>query len=120
MASRSATGQAPLARREARGAAFLEGCSLRGALARLPGKGYARSIAAGIRGQGEVNNVWGNLWRLRRALLLSVLASLWPTGALAVDLKLTGFGTVGYAQSDASARYLRYIDKDGTFKADSL
>jgi hypothetical protein len=74
----------------------------------------------GIRGQGEVNNVWGNLWRLRRALLLSVLAALWPTGALAVDLKLTGFGTVGYAQSDASARYLRYIDKDGTFKADSL
>ena len=40
--------------------------------------------------------------------------------ALAADYSLVGFGTVGYAVSDQKAAYLRYIDKQGTFRADSL
>ena len=42
------------------------------------------------------------------------------SAALAVDYSLTGFGTIGYAVSDMAAPYLRYIDKRGTFRADSL
>jgi hypothetical protein len=38
----------------------------------------------------------------------------------AADYSLTGFGTLGYAVSDQKAPYLRYIDKSGTFRADSL
>ena len=40
--------------------------------------------------------------------------------ALAADYSLLGFGTLAYAVSDQKAAYLRYIDKQGTFKADSL
>jgi hypothetical protein len=40
--------------------------------------------------------------------------------ATAADLRLTGFGTVGYAISDRDFTYLRYIDNRGTFKVDSL
>ncbi len=39
---------------------------------------------------------------------------------MAADYSLTGFGTAGYAVSDQKAAYLRYIDKSGTLKADSL
>ncbi|HKA43545.1 MAG TPA: hypothetical protein VKF40_16315 [Burkholderiales bacterium] len=49
-----------------------------------------------------------------------MLASLGASSALAVDLRFTGFATIGYAISDQDFRYLRYIDNDGTFKADSL
>ena len=69
----------------------------------------------------------GDIWRLRCALFFCVFAALWSTGAAGVDLsaagvdvRLTAFGTVGYAQSNSKIRYLRYIDDDGTLKADSL
>ncbi|MEO6623435.1 MAG: hypothetical protein ABIN37_01180 [Burkholderiaceae bacterium] len=63
------------------------------------------------------------LARLRCSLctlftLVFVLA--WCPIAWAADYSLLGFGTVGYAISDQKAPYLRYIDKQGTFKADSL
>ena len=38
----------------------------------------------------------------------------------APEFAITGYGTFGYARSDEDFRYLRYIDRDGTFKADSL
>ena len=40
--------------------------------------------------------------------------------SMAADYSLLGFGTIGYAVSDMKAPYLRYIDKQGTFRADSL
>jgi len=57
--------------------------------------------------------------------LLSVLAIVVPgllasSSATAADYSLTGFGTAGYAVSDQKAPYLRYIDKSGTIRADSL
>ena len=38
----------------------------------------------------------------------------------APEFAITGYGTLGYARSDEDFRYLRYIDRDGTLKADSL
>lgn len=40
--------------------------------------------------------------------------------AYAVDFAWSGFGTFGYAQSDQSANYQRFIDNNGTFKRDSI
>lgn len=60
------------------------------------------------------------LCRQLYALLFSMLASLWSTGVAAVELNVTGFGTLGYAVSDQDFQYLRYIDNEGTLKADSL
>lgn len=48
------------------------------------------------------------------------MAFAWCPFALAADYSLLGFGTLGYAVSDQKAPYLRYIDKQGGFKADSL
>ena len=48
--------------------------------------------------------------------LLSVLAM----PAQALDLTWSGFGTVGFAQSDQSYKYQRFIDDNGTFKRDSI
>jgi len=61
-----------------------------------------------------------NIFRHLHTLLFSALISLCSTGVSAVDLNVTGFGTLGYALSDQDFRYLRYIDNDGTLKADSL
>ena len=61
--------------------------------------------------------------RLRRsvcAMLTLATAFAWCSFALAADYSLLGFGTFGYAVSDQKAPYLRYIDKQGSFKADSL
>ena len=55
-----------------------------------------------------------------RVLVMLAFALLGCPLARAVDYSLTGFGTVGYAVSDQNAPYLRYIDKGGTLKADSL
>ena len=38
----------------------------------------------------------------------------------AVDLAWSGFGTFGYARSDAPVNYQRFIDEKGTFKRDSI
>lgn len=51
---------------------------------------------------------------------LLLLALLAPALASAVDLRLSAFGTIGYARSDRDFTYLRYIDDRGTFKTDSL
>jgi len=60
------------------------------------------------------------IWRSAATLIVLVLASFGSVRAVAADLTLTGFGTVGYARSDQDFQYLRYIDNDGTFKTDSL
>lgn len=49
-----------------------------------------------------------------------LLVSLLPCSAGAVDLTWSGFGTVGYAQSDQPYKYQRFIDDQGTFKRDSI
>ncbi len=59
-------------------------------------------------------------WHNARALAFLIPAVLACGGAAAADFTLTGFGTVGYAASDQNFQYLRYIDKGGTLKADSL
>lgn len=38
----------------------------------------------------------------------------------AIDLNWSGFGTVGYAQSDQPYKYQRFIDDSGTLKRDSI
>ena len=55
------------------------------------------------------------------ALLAAACLSSCSGIAAAVDLQITGFGTAGYARTfEHDLTYLRYIDHDGTFKADSL
>jgi hypothetical protein len=50
-----------------------------------------------------------------------VAACLAPAvAAAAPEFAITGYGTLGYAWSNEDFRYLRYIDSEGTFKADSL
>jgi len=49
-----------------------------------------------------------------------VLLCLVPALSAAADFKLSGFGTLGYAISDQSFPYLRYIDNGGSIAADSL
>lgn len=51
------------------------------------------------------------------ACLLICMASL---PALAVDFSLSGYGTIGYAQSDQENAYQRFIDENGSFKRDTL
>ncbi len=59
--------------------------------------------------------------RYRRvATLLVAIVMCVPGCGTAVDFALTGFGTVGFAIADQDLIYLRYIDRSGTFKTDSL
>ena len=55
-----------------------------------------------------------------RARLFCALILLCSTGVSAVDFNVSGFGTLGYAAVDEDLRYLRFIDKGGTLKTDSL
>ncbi len=55
---------------------------------------------------------------LRPVALFALAALAQPS--LAVDLTLSGFGTLGYAQSDQAAPYQRFIDDRGGFKRDSI
>lgn len=55
------------------------------------------------------------------------LKSLWPLAwallglpALAQDLSVSGFGTLGYARSNRVETYQRSIDRNGTFARDSV
>lgn len=57
--------------------------------------------------------------RLMRAGLLSVLATA-ALPAQAVDFTWSGFGTLGYAQSDKSYKYQRFINQGGTLERDSV
>ena len=66
-------------------------------------------------------NVPKKLWPLPHALLCCALFfSLGSADSTAADLKFSGFGTLGYAIGDQDFSYLRYIDRRGTIKADSL
>jgi hypothetical protein len=60
--------------------------------------------------------LWRPLFMLAACLFL-LLSSL---TASAADVRLAGFGTLGFAVLDEDLRYLRYIDEKGTLKADSL
>jgi hypothetical protein len=55
-----------------------------------------------------------------KAKLLLALAVAFPLSASAVDMTWSGFGTLGFAQSNQPYPYLRFIDDGGTFKSDSL
>jgi hypothetical protein len=56
---------------------------------------------------------------LHAAVLAAALLLSTPV-AQAVDWTLSGFGTIGYAQSDRDYKYQRYIDERGTFKRDTV
>ena len=58
--------------------------------------------------------------RAVRWILAAWACGLGGASAIAADYSLSGFGTLGYAASDQKAPYLRYIDSNGTLKADSL
>lgn len=57
--------------------------------------------------------------RLRQyvALIIGLVAT---GSAYSADVSLSGFGTIGYAQSDKDYNYQRFINKNGTLKTDSL
>lgn len=57
---------------------------------------------------------------LKLSITLIALAILWPSALLAADFSLSGFGTLGFAISDKSYRYQRFVDEDGTFRRDSV
>jgi hypothetical protein len=52
--------------------------------------------------------------------LLGALTSLVTPPVAAIDFSASGFGTVGYARSDQSYAYQRFIDDGGTFWRDTL
>ena len=56
----------------------------------------------------------------RLRLLACLLISTASLPALAVDFSLSGYGTIGYAQSDQENAYQRFIDEDGSFKRDTI
>ena len=56
----------------------------------------------------------------RTALLVACLAWGCATGVNAQELTLSGFGTLGYAQSNRDLTYQRWIDHDGSFERDTL
>jgi hypothetical protein len=51
---------------------------------------------------------------------LAAVSGLGAMTAAAADISLSGFGTVGYAQSDQSYNYQRFVNNQGTFKRDSV
>lgn len=55
------------------------------------------------------------VWMLAATLGLYAMAA-----AAAVDVSFSGYGTVGYTQSDQSYNYQRFINQQGTFKRDSI
>jgi hypothetical protein len=57
---------------------------------------------------------------LLRAAALAATLLLGNTAAHAVDWTVSGFGTIGYAQSDRGYKYQRFIDERGTFKRDTV
>lgn len=57
-----------------------------------------------------------NCMRTLAGLLISVVC----LSAQAVDFSLSGYGTIGYAQSDQENAYQRFIDEDGSLKRDTI
>lgn len=58
--------------------------------------------------------------KTRLALTGAIAAGLMSMAASAAEVSFSGYGTVGYAQSDQSYNYQRFISKDGTFMRDSV
>jgi hypothetical protein len=60
--------------------------------------------------------------RLRKLIhpLACLLLSAASLSAHAVDFSFSGYGTIGYAQSDDEKAYQRFIDDNGTFKRDTV
>jgi len=58
--------------------------------------------------------------KLRPSLLACALSALCSLPAAATDLSWSGFGTLGYAQSNRDYTYQRFISDTGTFERDSL
>lgn len=56
----------------------------------------------------------------RIVFALAAVFGLGAMAAAAADVSLSGFGTAGYAQSDQSYNYQRFVNKQGTFKRDSV
>ena len=54
------------------------------------------------------------------ALFGAIMASLISIAASAVETSLSGFGTLGYAQSNQSYNYERFVNNNGTVKRDSI
>lgn len=54
------------------------------------------------------------------AAALAAALTLAPRPTAAMDLSLSGFATLEYAQSNRKAAYLRFIDEQGTLKAGSV
>lgn len=54
------------------------------------------------------------------ALTGAIAAGLACTAASAAEVSYSGYGTVGYAQSDQSYNYQRFINNSGTFARDSV
>ncbi|HEY0665141.1 MAG TPA: hypothetical protein VGD24_03665, partial [Gallionella sp.] len=60
-----------------------------------------------------------NVSNVPRALLYgAALSAVSPV--LAADVSLSGFGTIGYAKSDQSYNYQRFVNDKGTLKRDSV
>ena len=59
---------------------------------------------------------------VKKIRLLLLAAGLIPIAqpAVGADISFSGFGTVGYTQSDQSYAYQRFIDNSGSFKRDSV
>lgn len=55
-----------------------------------------------------------------KRIIFSVLGLALPLATNAIELNWSGFGTLGYAQSDKGYRYQRWIDDDGTLMRDSV
>ena len=56
----------------------------------------------------------------RIAWALATVCGLGAMPVAAADISLSGYGTVGYAQSDQSYDYQRFVSEQGTFKRDSV
>ena len=56
---------------------------------------------------------------LRKALLALAMVCV-AAPSLAVDATWSGFGTVGYAESNSKYTFQRFIDDDGTWRRDTL
>ena len=59
-------------------------------------------------------------WPHRTDLTLLTALSLASSCAIGADFSLSGYGTLGYAKSNQSFTYQRFIDDGGTLKRDSL
>lgn len=54
------------------------------------------------------------------AIGAGLLTACLGTPALAVDYSFSGFGTLGYTRSNQEFAYQRFIDRDGTWRRDSV